>query len=103
MINCVPDAIKNDLLFKIYSKVINGFIFFKGAKNSNFILQVLTSFIPIISKKEEIIILEGEIIQNIVFVKDGILSLEIIIDLNNPYKSIHKYLEINFVGISRKE
>ena len=103
LINGVPDAIKNDLLFKIYSKVINGFIIFKDVDNSNFILQMLTSFIAIISKKEEIIILEGEIIQNIVFVKDGRLSMEIAIDLNNPYKSIHKYLEINFIEISRQE
>ena len=103
LINGVPDAIKNDLLFKIYSKVINDFSIFKNVKNSNFIIQVLTSFIPIVSKKEEIIMLEGEIIQNIVFVKDGKLSLEINIDLNDPYKSIEKYFEVNFTGISKKE
>ena len=103
LINGVPDAIKNDLLLKIYSKVINGFNIFKDVNNSNFIIQMLTSFIPIVSKKEEIIQLEGEIVQNIIFVRDGKLSLEIGIDLNNPYKSIQKYLEINFIGISRHE
>ena len=103
LINGVPDAIKNDLLFKIYSKVINGFTIFKDVKNSNFIIQMLTSFIPIIVKKEEIIFLEGEIIQNIVFVKDGRLALELVIDLNEPFKSIEKYVENNFIGISREE
>ena len=103
LINGVPDSIKNELLFKIYSKVINEFSIFKNVKNSNFILQVLTSFIPIISKKEEIIIIEGEIIQNIVFVKDGKLSLEICLDLNDPYKSIEKYLEENFLEISNPD
>ena len=103
LINGVPDAIKNDLLFKIYSKVINGFTIFKGVKNSNFIIQMLTSFIPIIVKKEEIIFLEGEIIQNIVFVKDGRLTLELAIDLNEPFKSIERYVENNFIGISREE
>ena len=103
LINGVPDAIKNDLLFKIYSKVINGFNIFKNVKNSNFIIQMLTSFIPIIVKKEEIIFLEGEIIQNIVFVKDGRLALEMIIDLNEPFKSIERYVENNFIGISREE
>ena len=103
LINGVPDAIKNDLLFKIYSKVINGFIIFKDVKNSNFILQMLTSFIPIVTKKEEIIILEGEIIQNIVFVKDGRLQLEISIDLNDPLNSIMAHLNNNFIGISRQE
>ena len=103
LLNGVPDAIKNDLLLKIYSNVINGFIIFKNVKNSNFILQMLTSFIPITSKKEEVIILEKEIIQNIVFVKDGRLTMEISIDLNDPYNSINKYIEVNFIGISRKE
>ena len=99
LINGVPDAIKNELLFKIYSKVINDFKIFKNVKNSNFIIEVLTKFIPIISKKEEIIIKEGEIIQNIVFVKDGKLSLEIYLDLNDPYKSIQKYLEDKYIEI----
>ena len=103
LINGVPDAIKNDLLFKIYSNVINNFSIFRDVKNSNFIHQMLTSFIPIISKKEEIITLEGEIIQNIIFVKDGRLSMEILIDLNDPYKSLQKYKENNFIGISRQE
>ena len=103
LINGIPDAIKNDLLFKIYSNVINGFKIFKGVGNSNFIHQILTSFIPIVSKKEEIIVLEGEIIQNIVFVRDGRLSIEIAIDINDPYQSIKKYAEINFMGISKQE
>ena len=103
LINGVPDAIKKDLLFKIYSNVINGFTIFKEVNNSNYIHQVLTSFIPILSKKEEIIILEKEFIENIVFVKDGRLSMEISIDLNDPYNSIQNYAEMNFIGISRKE
>ena len=65
-------------------------------------LQVLTSFIPIVFKRDETLILEGELIDNIIFVKDGRLSLEISIDLNDPYKSIQDYLMNNFNGISRK-
>ena len=103
LLNDVPDAIKNELLFKIYANVINGFTIFKNVKNSNFIYQILTSFIPIVSKKEEIIILEGDIIQNIIFVKDGRLSMEIAINLNDPYNSIKKYIESNFIGISRED
>ena len=103
LINGVPDAIKIDLLFKIYAKVINEFNIFKDVKNSNFVLQVLTKFIPILSKKEEIIILEGEYIENIVFVKDGRLSIEIFIDLNDPYKSIQKYVEVNLNDITQEK
>jgi CRP-like cAMP-binding protein len=32
---------------------------------------MLTSFIPIISKKNETLILEGQLIDNIIFIKDG--------------------------------
>ena len=103
LINGIPDTIKNELLLKIYSKVIKGFNIFKKIDNSNFILQMLTSFIPIVSKKEEILILEGELIDNIIFVKDGRLSIEVLIDLEDPYKSIKHYLCTNFKGISRKD
>ena len=103
LINGIPETIKNELLFKVYSKVINGFNIFKKVDNSHFILQMLTSFIPIISKKEEILILEGELIDNIIFVKDGRLSIEVTIDLNDPYMAIKHYLNNNFKGISRKE
>ena len=103
LINGIPDTIKNDLLFRVYSKVINGFNIFKNVNNSHFILQMLTSFIPIISKKEEILILEGELIDNIIFVKDGRLSIEVKVDINDPYVSIKNYINNNFKYISRKE
>jgi len=102
LINDIPEALKNQLLFKIYSKEINEFLIFKGVKNSSFILQMLTNFITIMTKKEEVLIVEGELIDNIIFVKDGRLVMEIVIDLNDPYKSIQKYLEINFNGISKR-
>ena len=103
LIDGIPETLKNNLLFKIYSKVINEFSIFKNVNNSSFVLHLLSCFIPIISKKEEILILEGETIDNIIFVKDGRLVIEIVIDLNDPYKSIEKYLEINFIGISKQE
>ena len=102
LINDIPEALKNQLLLKIYSKEINEFLIFKQVKNSSFILQMLSNFITIITKREEVLILEGELIDNIIFVKDGRLVMEIIIDLNDPYRSIQKYLEINFIGISKK-
>ena len=102
LINDIPETIKNELLLKIYSKVVNNFNIFKGVNNSHFVIQVLTSFIPIVFKRDETLILEGELINNIIFVKDGRLSLEISIDLNDPYKSIQDYLMNNFNGISRK-
>ena len=103
LITDLPETLKNNILLTIYSKEIDNFSIFKDVKNSSFVLQVLACFIPIVSKKEEILILEGEYIENIIFVKDGRLAMEIVIDLNEPYKSIQKYLDINFNGISREE
>ena len=103
LINGIPDTIKSELLLRIYSKVIREFSIFKNVNNSRFVLQVLTSFIPITLKKEEILLLEGEDVNYVTFVKDGRLSMEIAIDINDPYKSIQKYFENNFIGISRKE
>ena len=102
LINGIPETLKNNLLYHIYSKVIHEFSVFKNVKNSSFVLQMLSSFIPLISKKGEILVLEGEFIDNIIFVKDGRLVIEIVIDLNDPYKSIKKYLEYNFAGISKE-
>ena len=79
LINGIPETLRNNLLYQIYSKEIKGFTVFKNVKNSSFVLQMLSSFIPLISKKEEILILEGEFIDNIIFV-----------------------LEYNFIGISKK-
>ena len=53
LINGIPDTIKSELLLKIYSKVIREFSIFKDVNNSRFVLQVLTSFIPITLKKED--------------------------------------------------
>ena len=41
--------------------------------------------------KDDILIQEGDIIEDIIFIKKGVLSLEIILDLNNPKKSIESH------------
>jgi hypothetical protein len=103
LINGIPETIKNELLLKIYSKEIARFKIFKNVNNSNFIIQILTSFIPITMKKEEILLLEGEDVENIIFVRDGRLSMEMAVDLKDPYNSIQRYLDFNFSEISKYE
>ena len=100
LINSLPYTLKNNLLLAIHQQIIRRFIFFKGCENSDFILKVLTHFIPSYSKKNTFLIKEGEIIENIFFVKDGRLSLEAAIDLDDIEKSIKKYLEYQFADIS---
>ena len=100
LINSLPYSLKNTLLFEIHKEVITKFIFFNGCENSDFILRVLTHFIPLSSKKNAFLIKEGDIIENIFFVKNGRLALEAAIDLDNIEESIEKYLEYQFEEIS---
>jgi hypothetical protein len=100
LINSLPYNLKNKLIFEIHKEVIKKFIFFNGCENSDFILKVITHFIPLSSKKNAFLIKEGEYIENIFYVKEGRLALEAAIDLDNIEESVERYLEYQFEGIS---
>ena len=99
LVNSLPYSIKNLLLFKVYDSSIKNFHFLKNCDNSDFISKVLTCFIPVFSKKNAFIIHEDEIVENIVFVKEGSLSLKVAINLHYPEESIRKILYEKFVDI----
>ena len=44
--------------------------------------------------KDDILIQEGDIIEDIIFIKNGVLTLEIIIDLKDSKKSVESHLEM---------
>ena len=100
LVTNLPYTLKNQIMFIIYGSIIKKFIFFKDCENSDFILRVLTSFIPLTTKKGAVILQEGEIIDNIVFVREGRLSLVATIDLDNPLLSIDNYLGEKFEDIN---
>ena len=102
LVTNLPYTLKNQIMFIIYGSIIKKFIFFKDCENSDFILRVLTSFIPLSTKKGAFIIQEGDIIDNIVFVREGRLSLVASIDLDNPLISIENYLGEKFKDINEK-
>ena len=102
LVNNLPYTLKNKLMFIIYEKIIKKFNFFKECENSDFILRILTSYIPLSAKKGNFIIHEGELVDNIVFVKEGRLSLVASIDLDNPLLSIENYLGTKFEDINEK-
>ena len=72
---------------------------FKGNHNTDFTIRLLTNFIPLISKKNAFLIHEGQLINNIIFVQEGRLSLEACIDTEEPYKSVKQYISKNFCDI----
>ena len=98
--NSLPFNLKNALLLVMYKSIIKNFKFFKNCDNSNFVIQILSSFVPTTSKKNEFLLYEGEMIEDLIFVKDGRLSLEAAIDMDDPENSIDKYFNINFNGIT---
>jgi hypothetical protein len=100
LIDTLPFNLKNSLLLIMYSSIIKHFKFFKKCENSNFIIQVLSKFVPSTNKKAEFVLFEGEMIEEIVFIKDGRLSLEAAIDMEDQENSIRKYFVFNFQGIT---
>jgi hypothetical protein len=85
LVNSLPDKIRNDILTTIYKDIIINFKIFKDCKNSDFIIKMLTCFIQTTCKKNTILMLEGQQIDSIIFVKDGRLILEATVDLLDPF------------------
>ena len=101
ILESLPNSLKNTLLIEMYKNYINDFSFFKGIENREFIVQVISKLSPIIGIKDDILIEEGEYIEEIIFIKNGILSLEVWIDMNFPEEFVHNYLFEN--GFIKKE
>jgi len=102
LINSLPYILQHILLFTIHKNYISNFNFFKKCYNSNFIAYSLMHFIPISYKKQTLLLKEDQLIDNVIFINEGRLSLEIAIDLENPVISIKKYLAKNYNPLSNK-
>ena len=100
LINSLPYSLRNTILFTIHKQVIRNFKIFKKCQNSDFINQILTNFIPLFSRKNAILIYENQLIENLIFVKEGRLSLEAAIDIEFPEKSINDYIFTKFIDIN---
>ena len=92
LINSLPYSLKNKVLLTIYKETINNLKIFRKCQNSDFIVRLLTNFIPIFSKKNAILIHEGQSVENIIFIKKGILTFQAAIDKKNPEDSIKNYI-----------
>ena len=92
--DCLPVGLKNSLIYEMYKPIIKNFIFFKNFQNTDFIVQVILSFKPILAYKNYILVNEGDLIEDVIFVKHGVLSVELPINMTNPQENIEKYLNI---------
>jgi len=98
LFDCLPYSMKNKLIIEMQKPIINSFVFFKNIDNSDFIVKVVTSLKPLLSIKGDIVIEEGDFIKEIIFVKKGIINLNLSIDLKDPESSLKKYLGENDIG-----
>ena len=97
LLDSLPYNLKNSLLYEINRPLIEGLNFFKNFQNSVFILSAVTKLIPVITNKGDIIIDKNEIINSMIFVKQGRLGVEIAINMNNIYNEIDDYINGNFI------
>ena len=98
LFDCLPYSLKNELIMEMYKPLIKNFIFFKDVDNSDFVIKVATALKPLISIKGDILIQEGDFVKEIIFVKNGVIGLNICIDLDDIENSIKKYVGQNEIG-----
>jgi len=99
--DCLPVALKNNLISEMYKPIIKNFIFFKNFQNTDFIVRVILAFKPIMAYKNDILVNEGDMIEDIMFVKRGVLSVELPINMTNPQDNINKYLNTPLLKIEK--
>ena len=67
--DCLPIGLKNDLISEMYKPIIKNFVFFKNFHNTDFNVRVILAFKPIIAYKNDILVNEGDMIEEIMIVK----------------------------------
>lgn len=73
----LPFYLQRSLLLSMYKPVIENFTFFKKFQHEDFIMKVLMYFTPVIYFKNERLVNAGEFIEEMYFVKQGILAIEL--------------------------
>ena len=92
ILDSLPLSLKNNVIIEMYKPIIKNFHFFKSFQNSDFFVKIVTSLKPVLSIKDDILVQEGDVIEDIIFIKRGVLSLEICIDLDCPQESCEAHL-----------
>ena len=95
VLDSLPSSIQNNLIIEIYKPIIKNFLFFKYFDNSDFFVKIVTSMKPILSMKDDILVHEGDIIEDIIFIKKGRLSLEADINLDCPKNNFEENPQVS--------
>ena len=100
---CLPITLKNNLIAEMYKPIIKNFIFFKSFKNIDFIVRVILSFRPILAVKNDMLVNEGDLVEEIIFVKKGVLTVDLPLNLQNPEENIIKYLNNPLLQLKKNQ
>ena len=103
LLDSLPFNLKYSILYQINKPLIEGLNFFKNFRNSSFILNAVTKLIPIIAYEGDIIIEDKEIINSMIFVKQGRLSVELAINMDEIQNKIDEYITGDFIFKSDEE
>ena len=77
ILEALPIGLKNNLIYEMYKPIIQHFIFFRNFDNVEFIVKVITCFQVFPCIKGEILVKEGDYLEEMFFVKNGNLSLQL--------------------------
>ena len=96
IIDNLPIGLRTKLIMEMYKPIIENFIFFKTYNSSDFVLRVILAFRPIFSIKNEKLVNEGDYLEEIIFVKRGILALEL------PLPILFRQKELEEIYLNQK-
>ena len=103
LLDSLPYNLKYSILYQINKPLIEGLNFFKNFRNSSFILNAVSKLIPIIAYEGDIILEHKEIINSMIFVKQGRLSVELAIDMDEIRYKINDLITGDFILKSEDE
>jgi hypothetical protein len=83
LLNELPISLRNEVMFYMFQDVINNFVFFKNFNNLDFINRVLLTLKPNRAVRNDILVKEGDMVEETIFVKNGILVLECTVNFQN--------------------
>ena len=97
--DCLPLSLKNNLIYEMYKPIITKFTFFKNIDNIDFIVKVILAFRPVIAVKNDILVNDGDIVEEIAFVKKGVLIVQLLINFDNYEENAEKYSNMNLFNL----